>query len=447
MDLNTDSRQRVAADVNFLLHDCSQPWPLPAASLDLVFTSNFFEHLPDKAALQRTLQHIHRALKPGGLLVAIGPNIKCEPGRYWDICDHFLPLTEASLAEFAACRVSRWKKEIERFVPWTMASNRRYPIFLVHVYLRMPWLWRVFGRRVPRRCPQTHRWMSTAEARPPDHLSVYRDEKTVQRVIEKCLDVGQRIGVTFEVLVINDGSPDRAGELADAMAARHPGLVRVIHHPQNQGYGAAIRTGLLNARGDLICFTDGDDEYDVYDLTKLYRLRDYYDLIITFRYVKLYSGYRQFVYGSTTTWSASSSRAPTATSVRAKGDPPLDCAQATPIISNSPFVGAELTLKLMLKGYRIGEVGIQTFPAVAARPPLGTSWRPSLTCAGCDSMSFRNTTRPPAGIATLRSLAEPSSRHAAAPCPATGRTTRPCRVGRASRPLQSCATGATAGLL
>lgn len=147
MDLNEDSHHRVSPEVRFLRHDCSQPWPLPEASLDLVFTSNFFEHLPDKAALQRTLQHIRRALKPGGQLVAVGPNIKCEPGRYWDICDHFLPLTEASLAEFCRLQGFTVEKEIERFVPWTMASNRRYPIFMVHAYLRMPWMWRIFGRQ------------------------------------------------------------------------------------------------------------------------------------------------------------------------------------------------------------------------------------------------------------------------------------------------------------
>ncbi len=192
---------------------------------------------------------------------------------------------------------------------------------------------------------------------------VYRDEKTVQRVIEKCLDVGRTLGTSFEVLVINDGSPDRAGELADQIAARHPDLVRVIHHPQNQGYGAAIRTGLLNARGELICFTDGDDEYDVYDLVKLYRLRHHYDLIITFRYVKLYSGYRQFVswvYNHVVRFVFKSPYRDISTGLRVMHQTVVP--DVMPIISNSPFVGAELTLKLMLKGFRIGEVGIQTFP-------------------------------------------------------------------------------------
>jgi glycosyltransferase involved in cell wall biosynthesis len=192
---------------------------------------------------------------------------------------------------------------------------------------------------------------------------VYRDERTVQRLIGKSLDVGRQLTPDFEVLVINDGSPDRAGELADEMARQHPDHVRVIHHGQNQGYGAAIRTGLLNARGELICFTDGDDEYDIYDLIKLYRLRDYYDLIITFRYVKLYSGYRQFVswvYNHVVRFVFKSPYRDISTGLRVIRRAVVP--ELMPIVSNSPFVGAELTLKLMLKGFRIGEVGIQTFP-------------------------------------------------------------------------------------
>lgn len=147
MDLNPDSLQYLSTEVCFLQHDCSTQWPLTSASLGAVFTSNFFEHLPDKAALRRTLREAYRSLKPGGKLVAIGPNIKCEPGRYWDTCDHYLPLTEASLAEF--CRLAGFEveREIARFLPWTMSNNRRYPIFFVHLYLRLPILWRVFGRQ------------------------------------------------------------------------------------------------------------------------------------------------------------------------------------------------------------------------------------------------------------------------------------------------------------
>jgi glycosyltransferase involved in cell wall biosynthesis len=123
---------------------------------------------------------------------------------------------------------------------------------------------------------------------------VYNDEHTVERVTRKALDVLSQIASEYEVLIVDDGTPCRAGEIADALARENP-RVRVIHHPKNLGYGAAVRTGLANVRYDWVCFTDGDDEYDIYDLQKLIRLKDYYDLIVTFRYTKMYSGFRVFI--------------------------------------------------------------------------------------------------------------------------------------------------------
>src|SRR2546423_14060919 len=99
MDLNPDAAQHLHPAVQLLAQDCSVRWLLPDNSLNIVFTSNFFEHLPDKTALGRTLDEIFRCLKPGGKLIAMGPNIKYLPGEYWDFWDHHLPLTETSLSE------------------------------------------------------------------------------------------------------------------------------------------------------------------------------------------------------------------------------------------------------------------------------------------------------------------------------------------------------------
>src|ERR1035437_697452 len=84
MDLNPDIQQRAAKNVTILLQDCSEPWPLPDESLDAVFTSNFLEHLPNKAAIMSVLANAYRCLKPGGRFVAVGPNIKYLAGAYWD---------------------------------------------------------------------------------------------------------------------------------------------------------------------------------------------------------------------------------------------------------------------------------------------------------------------------------------------------------------------------
>ena len=136
--------------------------------------------------------------------------------------------------------------------------------------------------------------MSAPKPRVSLFFPVYRDEGTVARVAEKALAVLAEQAEEHEVIIVDDGSPDRAGAIADEIAGREP-HVRVIHHPRNLGYGMALRSGFEAARYEWICFTDGDDEYEVDDLRKLVRLRDRYDLIITFRYAKRYSGWRIFV--------------------------------------------------------------------------------------------------------------------------------------------------------
>lgn len=87
MDLNPDAKIRLRENVILFEQDCSQRWPLEEASLEVVFTSNFFEDLPSKEALGRTLDEACRCLKPGGRLIAMGPNIKYVPGAYWDFWD------------------------------------------------------------------------------------------------------------------------------------------------------------------------------------------------------------------------------------------------------------------------------------------------------------------------------------------------------------------------
>jgi SAM-dependent methyltransferase len=147
MDLNQDAAKLLEPGVEFLCQDCSQPWPLPENSLDVVFTSNFFEHLPDKRTLGSTLDQVKRALKPGGKLIAMGPNVKHVPGGYWDFWDHYLPLTELSLGEALGNRGMRIERSIAKFLPYTMARGIQPPPWFVGIYLRMPFIWPLFGRQ------------------------------------------------------------------------------------------------------------------------------------------------------------------------------------------------------------------------------------------------------------------------------------------------------------
>jgi SAM-dependent methyltransferase len=147
MDLNPDSKQRANHDVELVIHDCSTPWPIPAGSLDVVFTSNFLEHLFDKSALIRTLQEAFDSLRPGGALICLGPNVRFLPGRYWDYFDHYIALTERSLGEALAQAGFEIKFSVDRFLPYSMSEGRERPLAALRLYLKLRPLWRFFGKQ------------------------------------------------------------------------------------------------------------------------------------------------------------------------------------------------------------------------------------------------------------------------------------------------------------
>jgi SAM-dependent methyltransferase len=147
MDLNPASAEHLDPGVRLLRQDCSARWDLMDNSLDVVFTSNFFEHLPDKTTLGRTLEEARRCLKPGGRIIAIGPNIKHVPGAYWDFWDHYLPLTELSLTEGMETHGFTVERCEGKFLPYTMVKSRRYPQFVLACYLKLPFAWRLFGKQ------------------------------------------------------------------------------------------------------------------------------------------------------------------------------------------------------------------------------------------------------------------------------------------------------------
>jgi glycosyltransferase involved in cell wall biosynthesis len=190
---------------------------------------------------------------------------------------------------------------------------------------------------------------------------VYKDEATAAIMIRKAVRFLDSLGGDYEVIVVDDASPDGSGAIADGLAREYP-CVRVIHHPVNLGYGAAVRSGLAAARFEHICFTDGDDQYEIEDFRKLLRLREHYDLIITFRYKKVYSSRRIFVswiYNTLLRRMFRTQFRDVSTGLRMVRKSVVDEIE---LETTSSFIGAELAIKAMFSGYRVGEVGIQTFP-------------------------------------------------------------------------------------
>jgi SAM-dependent methyltransferase len=147
MDLNPEMPSHVGSGIETVLQDCSRPWDIADSSLDIVFTSNFFEHLPDKDALRRTLLEAKRCLKDGGRIICLGPNIRFLHGAYWDFWDHFLPLTDRSLVEILHLAGFVVERVEPRFLPYSMSQGFTPPIGFISLYLRVPLLWRIFGKQ------------------------------------------------------------------------------------------------------------------------------------------------------------------------------------------------------------------------------------------------------------------------------------------------------------
>lgn len=147
VDLNRDSPSHLAPDVAFHYGPADDLDFVPDASLDVVFTSNFLEHLPDKAACDRVLGAVFRKLRPGGRFLVLGPNIRYAYREYWDFYDHFLPLSHLSLAEGLSLAGFEPKVVIPRFLPYTMTGRMPVHPALIRAYLALPLAWRVLGKQ------------------------------------------------------------------------------------------------------------------------------------------------------------------------------------------------------------------------------------------------------------------------------------------------------------
>lgn len=147
VDLNPDVRNFAAADVEVMNAPCTEIAQIAPASVDVVFMSNFLEHLPNKAAVLDTFHEAHRILRESGRIIVLQPNIRFLPGEYWDFFDHHTPLTDRSLVEGLQLAGFRPSVVVPRFLPYTTKSRLPKATALVRLYLRFPPIWRLLGKQ------------------------------------------------------------------------------------------------------------------------------------------------------------------------------------------------------------------------------------------------------------------------------------------------------------
>lgn len=99
-------------------------------------------------------------------------------------------------------------------------------------------------------------------------IPCYNEERTLQSCVGRVLEIASA-DLGLEVIIVDDCSKDRSGEIADALAHHHPGVVKAYHHEVNRGKGAALHTGFRHATGDFVGVQDADLEYDPHDLLRL----------------------------------------------------------------------------------------------------------------------------------------------------------------------------------
>lgn len=205
----------------------------------------------------------------------------------------------------------------------------------------------------------------------------HNEAANLEGLVAEALEVLPTLADDFEIIAVDDGSRDETPQIADRLAAAHE-RVRVVHHEVNQGYGAAVLSGLATARHPLICFQDGDRQFRVADIGRLldrlaasdrpdvvvgYRLRRA-DPLVRLLYARAYRLALRIFFG-----------------LRVR-DPDCACKifrrealDGIRIESGGAFMSAELLIKLRQRSRTIVETGVPHYPRTAGSP---TGAKPSV---------------------------------------------------------------------
>ncbi|MCU0670126.1 MAG: glycosyltransferase family 2 protein [Myxococcota bacterium] len=195
---------------------------------------------------------------------------------------------------------------------------------------------------------------------------MFDEEANVGPLLDSALAIGPRLADDFELIVVDDGSRDGSAAVVQSVRRRDP-RVRLLRHPRNRGYGAALRSGLRAARGELVFFSDADLQFDLREIEQLLAHVDEFDIVAGARTPRRDPWLRRVLAWG---WGVLV-RGLFGLRVR-----DIDCAfkvfrrpvlDALPIASIGAFVNTELLVRARRSGFRIREVPVTHHPRVAGR--------------------------------------------------------------------------------
>jgi SAM-dependent methyltransferase len=146
VDINPETKNYAADDVTVVLSPSDNIPTLPDESIDVIFVSNFFEHITREAILA-TIQEAKRLLTSGGKFIIMQPNIRFCAQDYWMFFDHITPVDDRALVEALEISGFRILENIPRFMPYTTQSSLPKSLWMIRLYLKMPFVWKFFGQQ------------------------------------------------------------------------------------------------------------------------------------------------------------------------------------------------------------------------------------------------------------------------------------------------------------
>lgn len=145
IDINPQSKKYLDKKVYFIKTSAIKI-PLKDESVNIVFISNFFEHIT-RSEILSIIKELKRILKPKGKLLVLQPNIRFCAKDYWMFFDHITPIDDRALIEIFSAHGFRCRKNIKRFLPYTTKSNLPQADIFVKLYLKIPFLWYILGKQ------------------------------------------------------------------------------------------------------------------------------------------------------------------------------------------------------------------------------------------------------------------------------------------------------------